>query len=232
MARWNEEKSAARPRLGSRIFTIVVLAVLLATVLAAVFVPLGIFRSRGEIVISYGAVTVRRDLYVYWLSAYKYAYLSMMKQSDPTAADTFVFWSETTGSGVTRAEEVRAEADNWIRRIVFAAAFFEDDDDAMLGGKVAEEMENAYRRVLQYEVDTEKAYDRAAKEVGFTYATVRRALLLENEYYAYVSGMDNDTFSAFCTVADGEVAFHAAAEKINFIALPADNSLLYSASPF
>ncbi len=231
MARWNEAKSEARPHVGSRIFTVVVLAVLLAMILAAVFVPLGIFRSRGEVVISYGAVTVRRDLYVYWLSAYKYAYLSSVKQIDPTAADTFVFWNEKTDAGVTRAEEVRAEADNWIRRIVFAAAFFEDDD-AGFGGKVAEEIENTYRRVLQYEVDTEEAYDRAAKKVGFTYATVRRALLLENEYYAYVSGMDNDTFSTFCTVADGEVAFRAAAQKIDFIALSADDALLYTASPF
>ena len=61
---------------GSRIFILVVLALLLLAILAAVFVPLGIYRSRGKVMVSYGNVTVRRDLYVYWLSSYKYAYLT------------------------------------------------------------------------------------------------------------------------------------------------------------
>ena len=84
MARWDKPKSAARPRLGNRIFTIVVLALLLAMTLSAIFVPLGYFRSQGEVAVSYGSVTVRRDLYVYWLSEYKYDYL---KKADMVIQD-------------------------------------------------------------------------------------------------------------------------------------------------
>ena len=224
MARWDNPKSAARPRLGNRIFIIVVLAVLLALTLSAIFVPLGYFRSQGEVMVSYGSVTVRRDLYVYWLSAYKYSYLVNAVRSDPSAADTVAYWTKTTEEGITRAEEARREADAWIRRIVFACASFEEEDE-ILDAKTREASEETYRRLLQYELDTEEAYDKAAKKIGFTYATVRRALLCQSEGNAYVSGMSNETYDAFCALAAREVVFRDAADRVDFVRIPIDARL-------
>ena len=76
MARSDNATGATRPGVGNRVFFIVVLVVLFALILSAIFVPLGVFRARGEVMVSHGTVTVRRDLYVYWLSAYKYSYLA------------------------------------------------------------------------------------------------------------------------------------------------------------
>lgn len=227
MARWDKPKSAARPRLGNRIFTIVVLAVLLALCLSAIFIPLGYFRSQGEVMVSYGSVTVRRDLYVYWLSAYKYSYLVNAVRSDPSAADTVAYWTAATEEGITRAEEARREADAWIRRIVFACAGFEEEDE-VLDAKSREELEDNYRRLLQYELDTEQKYDEAAKKIGFTYATVRRALLCQSEGNAYVTGMSNETYDLFCTLAEREVVFRDAAGRIDFVRLPTDVRLYLS----
>ena len=221
MARWDKPKSAARPRLGNRIFTIVVLALLLAMTLSAIFVPLGYFRSQGEVAVSYGSVTVRRDLYVYWLSEYKYDYLKKAVRSDPSAADTVAYWTTTTEEGITRAEEARREADAWIKRMVFACVNFEEEDE-ILDEKTWEGLEDSYRRLLQYELNTEKAYDQAAKKIGFTYATVRRALLYQTEGNAYVSGMGDEVYDVFCTLAEREVEIRDAADKIDFVRLPTD----------
>ncbi|MBO4283987.1 MAG: hypothetical protein J5958_05110 [Clostridia bacterium] len=224
MAKWDKPKSAARPRLGNRIFTIVVLALLLALCLSAIFVPLGYFRSQGEVMVSYGSVTVRRDLYVYWLSTYKYAYLVRAVRSDPSAADTAAYWTAMTDDGITRAEEARREADAWIKRIVFAGAHFEEDDET-LDEKTREGLEDTYRRLLQYELNTEQAYDKAAKKIGFTYVTVRRALLYQSEGNAYVASMTAEEYELLCAFAEREVVIRDAAAKIDFVRLPTDSRL-------
>lgn len=211
---------------GNRLTWVISLAVLAALILAAIFIPLGIARSRGEVMVSYGSVTVRRDLYVYWLSAYKCVYLSAAKRQDQTAADTPAFWNGVTESGRTRAEDVRDDADAWIRQIVFAASLFEEDD-SVLSKKTLDSLEDVYRRLLQYELNTEKKFNRAAKEIGFTYATVRRALFYENEYYAYVTDIreDPDLFAEFRTLANSQVTIRAAAEKVDFVSLKTDERL-------
>ena len=226
MKKTDNSVGTKRVNRGNRPTWVISLAVLAALILAAIFIPLGIVRSRGEVMVSYGSVTVRRDLYVYWLSAYKFAYLSAAKRQDSTAADTPAFWNGATESGRTRAEDVRADADAWIRRIVFAASLFEEDD-SVLGAKTLDSLEDVYRRLLQYDLNTEKKFNRAAREIGFTYATVRRALFYENEYYAYVSDFadDADQFSYFCTLANSQVTLRAAAEKIDFVSLKTDERL-------
>lgn len=220
---------ARKPRegRGSRIFTVAVLALLLIAILAAIFVPLGIYRSRGKVMISYGNLTVRRDLYVYWLSAYKYAYLSAQSKNDPAVMDTPSYWYASAGEGTTRAEKVRAEADAWIKWIVFAASSFEDEDGA-LNQATRNEIEKTWERLLQYELDTEKAFDRAAKPIGFRYATVKRAFFYQSEGESYLSGVSDEEYEAFCTLAESEVTIKAAAEKIDFASLGTD-ARLYNA---
>ena len=227
MARWDKPKCAARPRLGNRIFTVVVLALLLALTLSAIFVPLGYFRSQGEVMVSYGSVTVRRDLYVYWLSAYKYDYLKNAVRTDPSASDTAYYWTTENEEGVTHAEEARREADAWIKRMVFACANFEEDDET-LDEKTRESLGDAYRRLLQYDLNTEKAYDKAAKKIGFTYATVRRALLCQSEGNAYVASMTEDEYQLFCAFAEREVGILSASDGIDFIGLATDARLYLS----
>lgn len=216
------DKSVQKRRMSrkNRVLMIVALSLLAAVILAAIFIPLGIRWSQGEVILSYGTVTVRRDLYVYWLSMSKYYYLS----SDPEATDTPAYWNETTGSGLTRAEEARADADAWIRQMVFASSFFEADD-SVLGAKTRDSLEEVYRRLLQYELNTEKKYNRAAKGIGFTYSTVRRALLYENEYYAYVGTLTDGDFAELRTLAAQQVELRSAAEKIDFVSLPTDGRL-------
>lgn len=223
MAR-SDNTARTRARRGNRAFFITVLAVTAALILSAIFIPLGVFRSRGEVMISYGSVTVRRDLYLYWLSEYKYSYLVSAVRSDPAAADTPAFWASETESGITRAEEARAAADRWIGRIVFGSALFEDAGET-LSAKTREGAEEVHRRLLQYELNTEGAYNAAAKKIGFTYETVRRALLCQSEADAYVSAMSDEDFSAFCTLAERQVTTRAAAAKIDFASLPTDNRL-------
>lgn len=227
MARSDNATGTTRPGVGNRVFFIVVLVVLFALILSAIFVPLGVFRARGEVMVSHGTVTVRRDLYVYWLSAYKYSYLAAAVRTDPSVKDTPAYWAELTEAGVTRAEEARADADEWIRRIVFACSLFEEEE-LSLDAKTREGLEDTYRRLLQYEWNTEKAYDLAAKKIGFTYETVRRVLLCQSEADAYVSGMSDDDFDIFCALADREVVFRDAAAKIDFASLPID-ARLYAA---
>lgn len=220
--------NSARPALKNRLFTIIVLTLLSALVLAAIFVPLGIYRSRGEVIVSYGVVTVRRDLYVFWLSQYKYVYLAAASRSDPSAADTPEYWAGLTESGVTRAEEARKNADEWIRRVVYASAEFEDAD-MTLSARTLDEMEDACRRLLQYDLNTEKKYDRAAGQIGFRYSTVRRALLYQSEGESYVSGISDADFAVFCDLAEREITIRPSAKKIDFVSLPFD-ARLYSAS--
>ena len=181
--------------------------------------------------ISYGQITVRRDLYVCWLAAYKRAYLTAAAKTDSTVADTPAFWATETEAGVTRAVDARDKADRWIRRVVFAAALFEEEG-ATLDQRTQEALENAYRRILQYDLNTEKAYDSEAKKVGFTYATVRRALLYQCEGENYAAVLSDEEFEAFSALADREIVLTAAAEKIDFVSLPADNELLFSAFSF
>lgn len=223
MAR-SDNPASPRSRRVNRAFFITVLAVIAALILAAIFIPLGVFRSRGEVMISYGSVTVRRDLYLYWLSAYKYSYLVSAVRTDPSAADTPAFWAGETEAGITRAEEARAAADRWIGRIVFAAAFFEDGGET-LSAKERSGAEEVHRRLLQYDLNTERAYNAAAKKIGFTYGTVRRALLCQSEADAYVSAMSDEDFNTFCALAAREVSTRAAAGKIDFASLPTDNRL-------
>ena len=212
---------------GSRIFVLVVLALLLLAILAAVFVPLGIYRSRGKVMVSYGNVTVRRDLYVYWLSSYKYAYLTAQSKVDPATIDTPSYWNAPVEGGVTRAEKVRAEADAWIKWIVFAASSFEDEDGS-LNQATRNEIEKTCERLLQYELDTEKAFDRAAKQIGFKYGTVKRAFFYQSEGDAYLTGVTDEDFAAFCAIAESEVTMKAVAEKIDFVSLGTD-ARLYNA---
>lgn len=210
---------------GSRVFVIVVLALLAALILAALIVPFAVYRSRGEVIASYGQVTVRRDLYVYWLSEYKWLYLRTAAKSDPTAEDSPAFWNSEIEEGVTRADQARAEADAWIKHIVFAASCFEEVEDARLGARTVEAMEKAYDNLLQYELNTEKKYNAAAKKIGFTYATVRRALLFETEGEAYVGGADDSDLDAFFALAEREVTFRSAADRIDFVSLSIDSRL-------
>ena len=214
---------------GSRIFTIVVLALLLLSILAAIFVPLGIYRSRGKVMISYGNLTVRRDLYVYWLSAYKYAYLTEQSKNDSTfVADSPLYWNAAVEGGKTRAEKVREDADNWIKWIVFAAASFEDEGDS-LGQATRNELEATCERLLQYELNTEKAFNRAAKQIGFTYSTVKRAYFYQTEGESYLYGVTDEDWETFCKLAESEVTVKAAAEKVDFASLPTD-ARLYNAA--
>ena len=225
----NSGAKTPREGRGSRVFTLVVLALLLLAILAAIFVPLGIYRSRGKVMISYGSLTVRQDLYVYWLSAYKYAYLTAQSKNDPTAAaDTPRYWNETVDGGITRAEKVRAAADAWIKWIVFAAASFEDEDDA-LGQGTRNELEATCERLLQYELKTEKAFNRAAKQVGFTYSTVKRAYFYQTEGESYLLGVTDEEWEIFCTLAESEITIKAAAAKVDFASLPID-ARLYNAA--
>lgn len=221
----NAGANQTREGRGNRIFTIAVLALLILAILAAIFVPLGIYRSRGKVMISCGNITVRRDLYVYWLSAYKYAYLTAQSKSDPTgAADSPLYWNTVVDGGVTRAEKVRADADAWIKRIVFAAASFEDEDDA-LSRATRNKIEAACEGLLRYELDTEKAFNRAAKTIGFTYSTVERACFYYTEGESYLLGATDEEFEVFCTIAESQVTQRPAAAEVNFILLPVDARL-------
>ena len=213
---------------GHTVFAVVVLALIAVLILTAIFVPLGIYRSRGTVMVSHGAVTVRRDLYVYWLSAYKYAYLKSQSRVDPAAADTPAYWNAEAEEGVTNADKVRAGADLWIKRIVFAASLFEEDD-LTLGSKTLDELDATCERLFQYEIADEKAYDRAAKFIGFTYGTVRRAVFYQTEGESYVGTMTDAEFAVFSTLAESEVTFSAAAAKIDFASLPTDGRLYSSA---
>jgi len=205
---------------GSRVFVIVVLALLAAMILAAVIVPFAVYRSRGEVIVSYGQVTVRRDLYVYWLSAYKNYYL----KGHPDAEDVPEYWN-AADDGILRKDAVRAEADSWIKRIVCAAGFFEEDEYLSLGSATLDAMEKTYARLLQYDLNTEKKYNAAAKKIGFTYATVRRALLYETEGEMYVAGAEDADLQAFFALAEREVTIRDAAKKIDFVSLPTDSRL-------
>ena len=221
----NRTENPNRTDRGSRIFTVAVLALLGALILAAIFVPLGVFRSRGEVIVSCGSVTVRRDLYLFWLSAYKYDYLSEQIRAGIDATDTPEYWYGTTPGGITRAAYVRERADAWIKRVVFAAAFFEEDDRT-LGERTLNELRGACDRLLQYELNSEGAYNRAAKPIGFTFSTVRRAFFYQFESEAFLSAMDDAEFDAFCALADSEVTLSGAAEKIDLVTLNTDR-LLY-----
>ena len=223
----NAGADSTREGRGSRIFIFVVLALLLLAILAAVFVPLGIYGSRGKVMISYGNVTVRRDLYVYWLSSYKYAYLTAQSKIDPATLDTPSYWNAPVGGGMTRAEKVRAEADAWIKWIVFAASSFEDEDGS-LNQAARNEIEKTCQRLLQYELDTEKAFDRAAKAIGFKYDTVKRAFFYQTEGDSYLTGVTDEDFETFCTLAESEVSLRPATEKIDFVSLETD-ARLYNA---
>lgn len=220
----NRTENPTRTDRGSRIFTAAVLALLGALILAAIIVPIGVFRSRGEVMISCGSVTVRRDLYLFWLSAYKYDYLSEQIRDGIDATDTPEYWYGTTTAGVTRASYVREKADVWIKRVVFAAAFYEEDDRT-LGDRTLAELQGACDRLLQYELNTERAYNEAAKTIGFTFSAVRRAFFYQFEGEAFLSAMDDDEFAAFCALADSEVTLSGAAEKIDLVALKTDRRL-------
>lgn len=211
---------------GTRIFTVVVLALLCAMILAAIIVPIGIYRSQGEKTVSYGAITVRTDLYVFWLSAYKYAYLSAAMRQDPTVTDSPEFWNSAPDGKTTRAAEARAGAEGWIKRIVFAASLFEEED-LSLSKSTLNDLQTVCDHLLQYELNTEKAYDRAAKEIGFNYSTVRRALFYQTEGEAYVGPLNDADYETFCTIAESAVTILPAAAKIDFITLPTD-ARLYS----
>ena len=224
----NDTGTVKKSGRGHTVFAIVVLALIAALILTAIFVPLGIYRSRGEVMISHGTVTVRRDLYVYWLSAYKYSYLTTQSRVDPAASDTPAYWNAEAEPGVTNAEKVRAEADARIKRIVFAASLFEEED-LSLGEKMQDELDAACKRLFQYGIEGEKDFDRAAKPIGFKYKTVRRAVFYETEGESYVRSMTEAQFEFFCSVAESEVTLEAAAETIDFASLPTDSRLYCSA---
>lgn len=211
---------------GSRIFISVVLALLCALILSAVVVPLAVFRSRGEVMVSYGSVTVRRDLYLYWLSACKYDYLKDQIRAGIDATDTPAYWNGTTPDGITRAEDVRAKADAWIKRVVFSAACFEEEG-GVLNEKQSADLAGVYERLLQYELSDKKAFDAAAKPLGFRYSTVRRALFWQTEAEIYVSPLSDDGFAAFCALAESEVEIRSAASKIDVASIGTD-ARLYS----
>lgn len=213
---------------GHTVFAIVVLALIAVMILTAIFVPLGVYRSRGEVMVSHGAVTVRRDLYLYWLSVYKYSFLAKQSRVDPAASDTPAYWNAEAEAGVTNADKIRAEADAWIKRIVFAASLFEEEDLA-LGQKTLDELDASCERLFQYDITDEKAYDRAAKPVGFRFGTVRRAVFYQTEGENYVHGMTDEEFDLFCAVVEREVTLEAAAEKIDFASLKTDGRLYCSA---
>lgn len=213
---------------GHTVFAIVVLALIAVLILTAIFVPLCVYRARGKVMISYGAVTVRRDLYLYWLSAYKYEYLSSQSRVDPAAADTPGYWNAAAEAGVTNAEKVRAEADNWIKRIVLASALFEEAD-LTLSQKTCDELDAACERLFQFGIDDEKAFDREAKPLGFDYGTVRRAVFYQTEGESYVANMTDEEFAFFCTLAENEITLEGAAETVDFVTLPIDGRLYSSA---
>ena len=208
----------------SRVFVAVTLALLAALILAAIIVPLSVYRSRGEVIVSYGNVTVRRDLYVYWLSAYKYSYLRKQARLDPAAADTPAYWNGETEEGVTRAAAVRAEAEEWIKRVVFASALFEEEDRT-LGEATLADLEDGCGRLLQYELDTVKKFNKAAKPIGFRYETVRRAFFYQTEGESYVSPMNDTDYESFGVLASREVTIGDAAGKIDFVSLATDARL-------
>ncbi len=165
---------AALNRKKRRRITLIALgAVLLLAVIAAVLVhaltaPKTVFRA--------GSIEVKEDLYAYFLSYGKYRYLSETRGSDTPS-----FWASSAGDGKTHETACREYAERYMRETVAAASLFES-----LGGSLTEaeraDLTKRHKELAdRYEIDSRREFDRLAEKLGFSYSTLRKALLYEKE---------------------------------------------------
>ena len=130
----------------------------------------------GKTVMQVNRKGISEELYSYWLSYGKYTYLARN-----AAEDTPAFWASDNGEGMTHEQACRRDAEAYMVQMLVSAELYE-----AIGGKLTEgerEMLSARAEaVLQYDVSSRSAYDKIAKQYGFSYSAMCEAMI-----YAYKS---------------------------------------------
>ena len=189
MSKQNKKKPNKRVR-GAHFRMKLLVGISIATVLLiAILVTVLVFvLGGGRSVMTVNSKGISRELYCYWSSYGKYVYLSQNGGNDTPA-----FWASDNGSGVTHAEACKKDTEAYMVQMLVSAELYDS-----IGGKLSESEREALSRraeaVLQYDVSSRSAYDKLAKQYGFSYSTMCEALI-----YSY----KNEVLRTVMTGTDG-----------------------------
>lgn len=155
---------------------IILIAIGAAVLAAALILGLILLLNAPKTVLRVGGIEVKEDLYAYFLSYGKYNYLKETRGSDTPS-----FWASSAGDGKTHEAACREYAERYMRETVAAASLFEQ-----LGGSLTEAEREALTKrhkelADQFEISSKRDFNRLSEKLGFSYSTLRKALLYEKE---------------------------------------------------
>jgi hypothetical protein len=160
-----------------------IIAALLALLLLAGAV-LGTGCKSSPAVITLGSVTVTEDVYTYWLSCYKYLYLS--RYMDLGIRDTEEGWGEIYREGKSYGEVFRDSIEQDLRRRIAAAALF-DANGLSLSAAARQEIAAKMDDVFYYEENADR--NAAFGKYGTDEAGARQVAVLETKYDLYFTAL-------------------------------------------
>lgn len=129
--------------------------------------------------LSYKGVAIDGGVANYLAMMAKYEYMSALAASGVDCYDDDYFWQSEADDGRTYKEHLLAECDSYIKRVLVGSYFF--DKNAKLTKEDKEKIDEAVKSVLGNFSDRE-AFDGAAKDSGFDFKDVKRAVKLIYKY--------------------------------------------------
>ena len=146
---------------------------------------LGIISSikKSKALVSFKGVIMSEEVASYFVTRYKYEYMSELRRAGANPNDSYAFWNKDAGNGKSYGEILEARTRNYVAQILICNYLFDK-----YGNLTAEERDLISDEVEAYlnnQADGSKATfnDKAAK-MGFSYSSFKEATEM---YYKYLA---------------------------------------------
>ena len=160
---------------------IIALALALLCLASAVF---GVGCKSSPAALTLGSVTVTEDVYAYWLSCYKYLYLSNFMELG--IQDTEEGWNTVYKDGKSYGEVFRDAIEQDLRRRIAASALF-DENGLVLSSSARQEIASVLDDVFYYEEGADR--NAAFGKYGTDEVGARQVAIFEKKYDLYFTAL-------------------------------------------
>ena len=207
-----------------------IIALVLALLLLTSAV-LGTGCSSSPAALTLGSVTVTEDVYAYWLSCYKYLYLSNFMELG--IQDTEEGWNTVYKEGKSYGEVFRDAIEQDLRRRIAASALF-DENGLVLSASARQEIVSVLDDVFYYEESADR--NAAFGKYGTDEVGARQVAIFEKKYDLYFTalfGADQSKVleEVYREEADAYYEKHVRRVKVIFVPKGTDCSDLADAMP-
>ena len=136
----------------------------------------GCSKTKEKIVLSFGNVKITADVYRYWLSSFKYYFVSRYEDID----DTVECWRRDLGNGQTVGEYVEDYTLQYAKSVLCSLKLF-NDYKLKLPKEATEEIDDSISEIIRYQFNDSKAeFNSALMETyGIGINMLREAFIYE-----------------------------------------------------